>query len=158
MAVMQVGAATWCSYLVSFSRGGVDESVLVAHEGGNVQRFAPSNALYRAMASGGADVRDVAPIRVSVKAHKDNIQVGIKARNQVMEQSRCQGASQDSQGRHPGGQAIKQPKAHDSEGDIRLGRQVSNQSAGRGSQGQHPGRQTIKQSVDEKSSGTQQSM
>eukprot|EP00200_Dunaliella_tertiolecta_P012552 CAMPEP_0202375576 /NCGR_PEP_ID=MMETSP1127-20130417/6232_1 /ASSEMBLY_ACC=CAM_ASM_000462 /TAXON_ID=3047 /ORGANISM="Dunaliella tertiolecta, Strain CCMP1320" /LENGTH=1080 /DNA_ID=CAMNT_0048973105 /DNA_START=121 /DNA_END=3360 /DNA_ORIENTATION=- len=62
------------SMAVMGMRGGVDESVLVAHEGGNVQRFAPSNALYRAMASGGADVRDVAPIRVSVKAHKDNIQ------------------------------------------------------------------------------------
>ncbi|KAF5842016.1 hypothetical protein DUNSADRAFT_9897 [Dunaliella salina] len=62
------------SLVVIGMRGGAEESILVAHEGGNVQRFTPSSALYKAMTSGGAAVVDVAPIKVTSKAHKDNIQ------------------------------------------------------------------------------------
>lgn len=55
-------------------RGGLSESVLVAHEGGNVQRFVPSDALFETMGPKKV-IMDIAPVKVSPKVHKDSIQV-----------------------------------------------------------------------------------
>jgi hypothetical protein len=60
--------------LASARRGGQSESILVAHEGGNVQRFVPSDVLFKGMIPGG-EVKDIAPIKVSSKLHKDSRQV-----------------------------------------------------------------------------------
>ena len=52
----------------------MEESVLVAHTGGNVQRFVPSDTLFKCMVPKG-ELRDIWPVRVSPKSHK-NILVG----------------------------------------------------------------------------------